>query len=291
MKLSKKNAFTLIELLVVIAIIAILAAILFPVFAQAKAAAKASVDLSNLKQLAMAAEMFKEDHNGNYPKGWFNDEVGGEQTSQPDPFWGWDIMLMPYVKNKGLYQSPLDSESFPRGLWNHATDHFHTNPGWIDGGEIGTRVTDDDIPASYRLNISNGPNGPWSSINESALDRPAEAILISASRPGATNDNWHHLATWEGAGNPGHVCIDFVRNIQYDRNSKLPENAPKGQRNGGRSNYAFSDGHAKSFAWSATWKKIGDDVDKAGHMVSPNYWRQIFSGWDDQCNYQEGQDR
>ncbi len=34
------QAFTLIELLVVIAIIAILAAILFPVFAQAKAAAK-----------------------------------------------------------------------------------------------------------------------------------------------------------------------------------------------------------------------------------------------------------
>ena len=41
-KLKSKHvrAFTLIELLVVIAIIAILAAILFPVFAQAKAAAK-----------------------------------------------------------------------------------------------------------------------------------------------------------------------------------------------------------------------------------------------------------
>ncbi|MCZ7579378.1 MAG: prepilin-type N-terminal cleavage/methylation domain-containing protein [Fimbriimonadaceae bacterium] len=38
--MSRKSAFTLIELLVVIAIIAILAAILFPVFAQAKVAAK-----------------------------------------------------------------------------------------------------------------------------------------------------------------------------------------------------------------------------------------------------------
>lgn len=43
------KAFTLIELLVVIAIIAILAAILFPVFAQAKAAAKKSSELSNSK--------------------------------------------------------------------------------------------------------------------------------------------------------------------------------------------------------------------------------------------------
>ena len=52
-----RKAFTLIELLVVIAIIAILAAILFPVFAQAKAAAKATASLSNLKQTATASAM------------------------------------------------------------------------------------------------------------------------------------------------------------------------------------------------------------------------------------------
>ena len=52
-----KHAFTLIELLVVIAIIAILAAILFPVFAQAKVAAKKTVDLSNVKQLALGVAM------------------------------------------------------------------------------------------------------------------------------------------------------------------------------------------------------------------------------------------
>jgi len=46
-----RKGFTLIELLVVIAIIAILAAILFPVFAQAKAAAKKSACLSNTRQL------------------------------------------------------------------------------------------------------------------------------------------------------------------------------------------------------------------------------------------------
>jgi prepilin-type N-terminal cleavage/methylation domain-containing protein len=43
---SMKRAFTLIELLVVIAI---LAAILFPVFAKAKEAAKRSASLSNVK--------------------------------------------------------------------------------------------------------------------------------------------------------------------------------------------------------------------------------------------------
>src|SRR4051794_16440535 len=62
-----KRAFTLIELLVVIAIIAILAAILFPVFAQAKAAAKKTACLSNVKQMATAAQLYLGDNDDSYP--------------------------------------------------------------------------------------------------------------------------------------------------------------------------------------------------------------------------------
>src|ERR1019366_8134876 len=57
------SAFTLIELLVVIAIIAILAAILFPVFAQAKKAAKSIVALSNVKQIGLAEKMYQGDYD------------------------------------------------------------------------------------------------------------------------------------------------------------------------------------------------------------------------------------
>jgi prepilin-type N-terminal cleavage/methylation domain-containing protein len=64
---NKLSAFTLIELLVVIAIIAILAAILFPVFAQAKAAAKKTVCLSNNKQLSLGAIMYANDYDDNFP--------------------------------------------------------------------------------------------------------------------------------------------------------------------------------------------------------------------------------
>jgi prepilin-type N-terminal cleavage/methylation domain-containing protein len=62
-----KHAFTLIELLVVIAIIAILAAILFPVFAQAKAAAKATVVLSNCKQLGTSTIIYTNDYDDTFP--------------------------------------------------------------------------------------------------------------------------------------------------------------------------------------------------------------------------------
>jgi prepilin-type N-terminal cleavage/methylation domain-containing protein/prepilin-type processing-associated H-X9-DG protein len=59
--MNNQRAFTLIELLIVIAIIAVLASTLFPVFAQAKRAAKATVCLSNNKQMAMAYQMYAGD--------------------------------------------------------------------------------------------------------------------------------------------------------------------------------------------------------------------------------------
>jgi prepilin-type N-terminal cleavage/methylation domain-containing protein len=64
---SKRNGFTLIELLVVIAIIAILAAILFPVFAQAREAAKKTQALSNTRQTSLAVIQYTTDSDDYYP--------------------------------------------------------------------------------------------------------------------------------------------------------------------------------------------------------------------------------
>jgi prepilin-type N-terminal cleavage/methylation domain-containing protein len=65
--LFRARGFTLIELLVVIAIIAILAAILFPVFAQAKAKAQQAQCLSNTKNLTLAFMMYIQDWNERFP--------------------------------------------------------------------------------------------------------------------------------------------------------------------------------------------------------------------------------
>jgi len=106
--MTKTHAFTLIELLVVIAIIAILAAILFPVFAQAKLAAKKTSDLSNVKQLGLATVMYLNDADGIYPMCVYDTQA---QALQPGSFHVVDTVydeLMPYMKNTGILQSTVN---------------------------------------------------------------------------------------------------------------------------------------------------------------------------------------
>ncbi|MCE9558904.1 MAG: prepilin-type N-terminal cleavage/methylation domain-containing protein [Armatimonadetes bacterium] len=96
-----KKAFTLIELLVVIAIIAILAAILFPVFTQAKAAAKKTAAISNAKQLATATIMYIDSNESSYPQSAYF-EVNGTVKNLVSAY----DALYPYTKNKDIIQDP-----------------------------------------------------------------------------------------------------------------------------------------------------------------------------------------
>ncbi len=123
---SLKRAFTLIELLVVIAIIAILAAILFPVFAQAKMAAKKSVHISNYKQTGTASQLYLADYDDLFPQAfvkrpaptltWFYGGVHPvpanavltapwntpERIHQASNFWG--NSMQPYMKNLDIFE-------------------------------------------------------------------------------------------------------------------------------------------------------------------------------------------
>ena len=97
-----KRAFTLIELLVVIAIIAILAAILFPVFAQAKQAAKTTAAISNVKQLALGHLMYAGDNDDIAMLPWqqccANPAVQGPRFPVQ--------ILYPYTKNIDIVWDP-----------------------------------------------------------------------------------------------------------------------------------------------------------------------------------------
>ena len=213
---SSRKGFTLIELLVVIAIIAILAAILFPVFAQAKAAAKKTVCLSNEKQIALGAIMYSNDYDDIMPLQdtvvetapgvyavnywWFELDTNYNTTPIGNTYITGNGLLQPYLKSAQIDGCPVATGQVPMG----------------------------------------GPGGPPTGIAENALldvaptssfDAPASTIMLADqgvlyySGPSAVQD--------------------------YSRDSFLVyaddfDPSIEGRHNNGTVNVAWCDGHAKS---------------------------------------------
>jgi prepilin-type N-terminal cleavage/methylation domain-containing protein/prepilin-type processing-associated H-X9-DG protein len=109
---SARRGFTLIELLVVIAIIAILAAILFPVFAQAREAARKTQDISSMKQIGLAVTMYNTDYDGTYVmlrNGRPNWGCPGNEIVDCFQVNNGAVALMSYTKSRDLWKAPNDS--------------------------------------------------------------------------------------------------------------------------------------------------------------------------------------
>src|SRR4051812_20617130 len=101
-----KKAFTLIELLVVIAVIAILAAILFPVFARAKEAAKATSELLQAQQIGLAGKLYLGDNDDTMPIYYeYNSVPPAGQAGHK----GVEVELAPYCKSTAVFKSPFDA--------------------------------------------------------------------------------------------------------------------------------------------------------------------------------------
>jgi prepilin-type N-terminal cleavage/methylation domain-containing protein len=174
----KNKAFTLIELLVVIAIIAILAAILFPVFAQAKEAAKKTSDLSNMKQIGTAMSIYLTDNDDVYPSAYYYNN----DSSSSVGYTHWSGMLMPYVKNLQIFVAPGDAIN---GL---APTNFVGNNGGFGApsGQVSQNpVQDNQAPRlSYTANAALMPRkrrtiDPSTVVSATAIDNVANTILLA----------------------------------------------------------------------------------------------------------------
>jgi prepilin-type N-terminal cleavage/methylation domain-containing protein/prepilin-type processing-associated H-X9-DG protein len=176
--MRRRGGFTLIELLTVIAIIAILAAILFPVFAKARAKAQQASCLSNHKQLATAALMYATDYDNHLMCCWDNVNGNGQlggwvyYTSFPNgqagdfnPAGG---SLYAYTKNSQIYVCPDDD--CDQGCSYAINALVESNVG-IEGFHVGMALTRITAPACTFLFLEEG-SGPTGSTDDAYLLPP-----------------------------------------------------------------------------------------------------------------------
>lgn len=216
---AASRGFTLIELLVVIAIIALLAAILFPVFGRARANARKTTDLSNLKQIGLAEMQYLQD---------FDDHFCNTHHDEP-PYHFWFEPLQPYIKSRQVFKSPVlsDAEKVP-------FDHE-----FLEVAQTAGATLSPDPPSDYLLNglFAHG-------ASQALFQTPSEQILASPRREGVGAIDYH---PWP------EISTNAAQPDYFYGGGTHPEFLYIGQKlHLEGANYLFADGHAKWYRFENT---------------------------------------
>jgi len=243
---TMKKAFTLIELLVVIAIIAILAAILFPVFAQAKAAAKKTQDLSNIKQTALGILIYSGDADDVLPSAYFHRAFAPALGGTVGGYEHWSGVCQPYIKNVDMFVSPGDAlrghgptcfasannnggKGFPSGQQaDRCAVSGNTPPGTPS---LGGFIIDNQVPRlSYTVNSAvmprarniNDLNAGVKVISQTVLPAVSSTIMIAGLTDNLECLNGQSLGT--GIRNSSHRSTNAVTRDAANTQQYLGEN-------------------------------------------------------------------
>jgi prepilin-type processing-associated H-X9-DG protein/prepilin-type N-terminal cleavage/methylation domain-containing protein len=265
-----KLAFTLVELLVVIGIIALLIAILLPALARAQESARATTSLSNLRQIGLGLVQYRIENRGYYP-------LAAWQSLPDRARVRWADAIYPYMRNTEVYMSPglTDDE---RQRMNKP--FFHTvnptaNPGLLPGTifwggygynwqYLGNGRTTGGVPeffardsmirASARTIAVADSHGSraggdvWSTEGTYVIDPPLMSLNFGSKgsrRSSPTPGSGNYGYTGGNDGDPKH-------------------RATPTERNNGRVNVLFCDGHAQSMKLAEMDDSDGDGIPDNG---------------------------
>jgi prepilin-type N-terminal cleavage/methylation domain-containing protein/prepilin-type processing-associated H-X9-DG protein len=227
--------FTLIELLIVIAIFGALAAILFPVFARSKEAAKTSQCLSNFHQIGLATELYLSDHDGLYAQtktGSQDPDLEDAGGDLDDPDMGSVFAIISPYTGQTVTNDTLSRD----GIYKCPSDPAPFDPSCDTINEQAPPVTSYLINAYFVFGLS-----------ESLVPSPSSTILYAERRSQAAGDIPQYCDyvyhPWFSPGNPVAPANEMdatVGAIATTRHNNL-------------SNFGFADTHAKLLPWASTY--------------------------------------
>ena len=304
---SMKRGFTLIELLVVIAIIAILAAILFPVFAQARASARGISCVSNVKQVGTAVLMYAQDYDESIP---LIDNNGRPYCGQA-PDWGnpgndpnevntmFTGVIQPYMKNKQIQTCPEAGTT----NWKVAV------PSAAIGGTYVQALDDKGIYLScysqmaVNINLVEWhPDAKWPACGKGPVSgpigqmaswsRPAEIVLMTGDSVWGTGTNGDpspglaigNTGVWPEQDKPNHCDAGglggsgsigwtwYVHRAAQRSGDPIQAGSATDDHgiNSGLANVAFCDGHVKSLKHNV--------LEACDYNTQANVW--TYTHWD-----------
>lgn len=244
-------AFTLIELLVVIAIIAILAAILFPVFAQARAKARQAACLSNTKQIGNALAMYCQD----YDEGIVLNSYGGKTVPNSA---SWPDMLQTYIKNYGVFTCPsadTDLKKTPQ------VDAWQT---------IGQQIANTNPPGvcTYTLNNVYFSTKAWGQLFQNPGSTLADVDDVAGTV--FCGDGNGFQAALTGSPKPTTMTVDLTSGIWPQLRSS--QASFMGRHSTGI-NFTFFDGHSKWLSVQEAGKTVTDKA--TGKPVNPYFTKTL----------------
>jgi len=263
-----RSGFTLIELLVVIAIIAILAAILFPVFAQARAKARSASCASNMKQILTASLQYVQDYDETWPI-----TVTNTTTNQGV---GTVAYSLPAGQAQGVTLGPVT-----RSIYVNALDpYIKSFAVWAcpDGNDYKIFAGDSEAAdGGFRLSyfftpfMSSWPNGN--------IAQPAETVVFTESKLRTRGYILDFPLSGEGVGK-GYSCsastkvpFQFNRTNSYFCTFGFQTGETWWVHNQG-TNMPYADGHVK---WASN--PGGSDIWAGNMSAQGKYVSGVTSYW------------